>query len=567
MTVNTLETRIGFATAVGNRERNEDYVGVYEPRSHRLATQGVAAVIADGVGGHAGGRVAAEVAVRGFLDAYYNLPETLGVEHAARRALTSINNWIVALSQRDPNLRGMATTFTALIVRGRQAYVMHAGDTRCYRLRDNQLDCLTQDHTHQHPDLKHVLYRAVGLEENLRADFGAHSLESHDRFLLCTDGVYDSLPRREFLSILARRRDPQEDAQHLVQAALAAGSNDNATVLVLDVVGLPDADQSDLERAIETLPLFDLPKIDDEVDGFKLVSEVASGRYSRLYQAKDLKDARTVVLKFPQPRVATDAAYRRAFVREAWIAARVASPFVAKVIELSPGRQTRLYSVMPLYQGVTLEQYITDRSRISLADGVEISLKLCKAVSALNRLRIVHRDIKPDNVMIETSGGLKLLDLGVARLPNIRELDNEDIPGTPSFMAPELFAGERGDEQSDVYALGVTLYRLFCGNHYPYGETEPFSKPRFNKRTSLAQHRPDLPAWLDRAVMKAVSVEKSNRQGDAIELAYELENGLSRGAAGTTHIRKPLYERNPVTFWKVISLVLLLALIVALATR
>jgi len=567
MAINTLETRTGFATAIGTRERNEDYVGVYEPRNHRLATQGVAAVIADGVGGHAGGRVAAEVTVRGFLDAYYSLPETLGVEHAAERALSSVNKWIVAVSHRDANLRGMATTFTALIVRGRQAHVVHAGDTRCYRLRDNRLDCLTQDHTHDHPDLKHVLFRAVGLEENLRAEFTVHSLESHDRFLLCSDGVYDALPRRELLGILAQRRDPQDDAQRLVQAALDAGSQDNATVLVLDVVGLPDADQSDLERIIETLPISDPPKLNETVDGFVLVAEIASGRYSRLYQAQDTKENRTVVLKFPQPRVATDAAYRRAFVREAWIAARVASPFVAKVIELSPGRQTRLYSVMPFYQGQTLEQYLASGPRIGLAEGVELGLRLCKAVSALSRLRIVHRDIKPDNVMLEANGGLKLLDLGVARLPSIREAGNEDIPGTPSYMAPELFAGERGDEKSDVYALGVTLYRLFGGAHYPYGEIEAFSKPRFQKLTPLGVHRPDLPAWLDRAVMKAVSADKAGRHADAMELAFEMENGLAHGAAGTTHLRSPLYHRNPLLFWQVISFLLLVALILSWAMR
>lgn len=559
-----LQTRIGFFTATGKRERNEDFVAVVDPRSHRAVTQGIACVIADGVGGHAGGRVAAELAVRGFLDAYFSLPETLGVEHAAARALSSINRWIVMQGRSDLALKAMASTFSALILRGRQAHVLHVGDTRVYRLRERQLDCLTQDHTHQHPNLNHVLYRAVGLEDNIRADYQVHALEAHDRFVLCCDGVYEALPRREFMDLLARRSDPQEDAQRLVQAALDAGSNDNATALVVDIIGLPDSDQADLERVIDALPILEPPKVGDQVDAFEMLEEIFNGRYSRLLKARDTHDERIVVLKFPQPRVADDAAYRRAFVREAWIAARVHSPFVIKLLELSPGRQTRLYSVLPYYDGKTLEQRLGSGTKASLTEGVELGIKLCKAVGALNRLRIVHRDIKPDNVMLETNGGVKLLDLGVARLPSMREAPDEDIPGTPSYMAPELFNGERGDERSDVYALGVTLYRLYSGGHYPYGEVEPFSTPRFNKRISLAQHRPDLPAWLDHAVMKAVHTDKNQRHADTMEFAFELENGLARGGGNSPIAKRALLERNPVLFWQLVSAVLLIALLASL---
>ncbi len=254
-------------------------------------------------------------------------------------------------------------------------------------------------------------------------------------------------------------------------------------------------------------------------------------------------------------------------MREAWIAARVNSPFVVKLLELPPGRQTRLYSVLPYYAGNTLEQRISGGKKILLAEGVELGIKLCKAVNALNRLRIVHRDIKPDNIMIETNGGVKLLDLGVARLPGMREAPDEDIPGTPSYMAPEMFAGERGDERSDIYALGVTLYRMFSAGHYPYGEIEPFSTPRFNKRTALAHYRPDLPAWLDHAVMKAVHTDPSQRHADTMELAFELENDLAHGGGNALPVKGALLERNPVLFWQLISIALLIALLVALATK
>jgi len=176
------------------------------------------------------------------------------------------------------------------------------------------------------------------------------------------------------------------------------------------------------------------------------------------------------------------------------------------IVEPPPGRQKRLYAVLPSYRGETLEQRLLRSPKITLKEGIDIGIKLAKAVYALNRLRIIHRDIKPENVMLLDDGGLKLLDLGVALLPGIQEPTPEGAPGTPSYMAPELFRGEGGDERSDVYALGVTLYRVFSAGHYPYGEVEPFSRPRFSRYTPLTHHRPDLPAWLDSSLARATEV-------------------------------------------------------------
>ena len=206
----------------------------------------------------------------------------------------------------------------------------------------------------------------------------------------------------------------------------------------------------------------------------------------------------------------------------------------------------------------------------TLEQGVDIGLKLGRAIYALHRRRIIHRDVKPDNVMLVADAkappGLRLLDLGVARLPGIETAVGEDIPGTPSYMAPELFAGAAGDERSDVYALGVTLYRLFSGGHYPYGEIEAFSHPRFGKRAPLSRHRPDLPAWLDAVLGRATTVEPAERYADAMEFAFDLENALAHGAK-TVVRRQSLYERNPLRFWQIVSLLLLLALIAALVTK
>ncbi len=563
--VHDLRVEAGFATQTGRRPDNQDYVALCLGPSGGGALQGVVAAVADGVGGHKGGRAAAETTVRAFIDGYYAQPETLGVARAAARSLEAANSWIAAQSRVDPALEGMATTFSALILSRRSAFILHVGDTRIYRLAGDGIERLTKDHTFGQGDFAHVLRRAVGFEDSLLFDHGRHSLNLHDRFLLCSDGVHGALADSKLSALLAERRAPQETSERIVEAALEMGSNDNVTALVVDVVDVPPADERALSLAFAGLPIRELPSIADVVDDFRIDALLSEGRYSRLMRATDLQNGKAVVLKFPHPRVADDASYRMAFVNEAWVAARVRSPFVGEVVELLPGRQSRLYSAMPYYEGETLEGRLRREPRIDLGEGVSIAARLSRAIATLHRCGVIHRDIKPENVILLKDGGLRLVDLGVCRAANLECLPEAHAPGTPSYMAPELFDGAAGDEASDLFAFGVTVYRMFS-RCYPYGEIEPFSRPRFTKPAPLALKRPDLPAWLDAAILKAIGVERGDRFGDVLEFAFELENGSAR-AQPLTPRKKSLYERNPVIFWQTLCLLLALLLAISVFNR
>jgi serine/threonine protein phosphatase PrpC len=563
----TLQIRSGFSTQAGKRKSNEDYVAIYEGNQRQRCLIGTVAAIADGMGGALGGRQAAETTVRGFIDAYYSLSETLGVDRAAASAITPMNRWIFSQRRSDPELDNMATTFSALILRGRRAHIVHVGDCRIYRLREQHLQRLTNDHIHHHPDMRHVLHRAIGFEESVHMDYREHSTRMHDRFLLCCDGVHGVLSDKRIKTILGEGSSPDECAQRIVDTALQSGSNDNVTAMVIDVVGLPAPDQNELALAIADIPIPPLPKVGEEIDGYLLESVIFDGRYSRLFQARKRENDRILILKFPHPRINDEEAHRKAFVREAWVAERVHSPWVVETIEQSPDNQSRLYSVMPYYQGETLEKRLLRQPRLSLERGVEIGTKLSKAIYSLNRLRIFHRDIKPENVILLDDGGMKLLDLGVARLPGIQDDAGQGAPGTPSYMAPELYAGEAGNELSEVYALGVTLYRMFSAGHYPYGEVEAFSKPRNIKYMPLLQHRPDLPAWLDIILAKATESNPNKRFNDVIELAYELDDGMVRGAKSTPPPAQPLMERDPVRFWQSVSFILAIMLFITIVMQ
>jgi serine/threonine protein phosphatase PrpC len=553
----------GFFSDAGPRKRNEDFAGAVFGSELPQPRRDVVAAIADGIGGAKGGRVAAETAVRGFLDGFCDLPETMEVRHAAARVLNSLNSWINSQGRRDAKLTGMGCTFTALVLRGRAAHVIHLGDTRAYRLSGDRLTCLTTDHVQERgPGKSRVLYRALGVETEVRLDYSRQPMGRHDRFLLCSDGVHGFLPHEDIAEILRERSASTDTAGALVTAALRAGSTDNCTALVLDVVELPTEQSADVGAAIMQLPLIPVPVTGETIDGFLLKALVSDGRYTRLYGAVDEVEGGEVVLKFPKPQVAVVAAYRAAFVREAWVGARVHSPWVGRTIELPPGRQTCLYTVMPLYQGELLEARITRAPALGLEEGRNIAIKLARAVAALHRADIIHRDIKPDNVILEGGGSLKLIDLGVVRVPGLEDAPAEDVPGTPAYMAPEMFAGEPGDEATDLYALGITMFRAFTGE-FPYANPDATAGPRRDRPQALSALRPDLPEWLQATIGRAIARDPAHRFRDVVEFAFEMEAGPARPPIA---VRRPLtlYERAPVRFWQGLAALLALALLLIL---
>ena len=400
-----IRASVGFASNTGPRKANEDFAGALLGSELPKPRQEVIAAIADGIGGAKGGRVAAETGVRGFLDGFCDLPETMEVQRAGARIVSALNGWINTMGRHDPNLAGMGCTLTALVLRGRIAHVLHVGDTRAYRLSRDRLTCLTADHVRQHgAGRSHTLNRALGVETEVRLDYATQPVAPHDRFLLCSDGVHGFLTDQRITDILRERSAPEDTAEALVAAALQSGSSDNCTALVLDVVALPTAHSADISAAILQLPVIPVPLRGETVDGFVLKALISEGRYTRLFAAEDEIDGGSVALKFPKPEMASIEAYRAAFVREAWVGARVHHPSIGRVIELPPGRQNCLYTVMPLYQGELLERRLSRPPALGLEEGRNIAVTLARAVAALHHAGIIHRDIKPDNVILEGGG-------------------------------------------------------------------------------------------------------------------------------------------------------------------
>ncbi len=561
-----LKVATGFASEKGPRADNQDFGAAYlegPPRHH-----GLVAAVADGVGGPKGGRVAAERSGRAVNDDYVSQSDALPPRKTAARALESINHWIHQQGQKDEKLKGMAAVFTGVVLKGHRLHSFHAGDTRLYRLRDGALSLLTRDHKPEGAEDSNLITRAVGMEESLRIDYRVNDVQPHDRLLLSSDGVHGPLSDADIEAMLAARAAPEETARRLVAAALEKHGDDNATALVIDVLELPPATFDDLDAAFARLPMQEPPSTGEVVDGFKLEQRLADGDYSRVFRARDQKEPRTVLLKFPKPdTIGSEAAARNVFAREAWVASRVQHALVGGVLTLPPGRQTRLYIAQPFYEGETLEARLERKEAITLEAGLDIATKLAKAVAALHRAGIIHRDIKPENVLLLPDGGLKLIDLGVARLTYLdTETQMDHTPGTPSYKAPELYDGAPGDERSDIFALGISLYRMFTGGQFPYGESGGFAKPVFGRPHPLWKWRRDLPAWLDNVLMTAIAPEAAERFQDGFELVYALENGMLSTAPASVR-RGRWWQANPEKLWQAVSLVLFVLLLVVLGMK
>jgi serine/threonine protein phosphatase PrpC len=558
-----LEVVAGFATALGPRNDNQDFA-FFDPGSAQdRAVQGVIAAMADGVGGASGGRTAAELAVRAFLEGYRAQDPLAGVGVSAYRVMDAFNSWLYAQARVDPKLTGACTTFTGLIVRSREATFLHAGDTRAWHLRGDDLTQVTRDHIAFSANGRQTLLRAVGLEERLRLEVQTVALERHDRILLTSDGVHSILGHHQLRAALRERSSPQAGAETIIAAAIAAGLTDNATVLLLDIVSLPAVDWSAVEAELKDLSILAPPEPGALVDGFSLDRILVDSQFTRVMLARE-NNGTLVVLKFPKASMQSDRTARSAFLRETFLGRRVSSPFVGGALQMADGRQSRLYLAMPLHRGMTLEARLTS-GPLPVNEAIRIAVMVGQGLKALHRLGITHRDVKPENVVLTDDGGLKLIDFGAARILRV-DTDDEDVetPGTASFMAPELFGSHRGDAASDQFALGVTLYRMLTGD-YPYGEAEPGRRPLFGPPVSAWRRRPEIPAWLDATVMRAIALRPNDRFADVDELIYELEAG--RAPSSPWRRALPLAERNPVLLWKLISVLLFAGLIIALLSR
>ncbi len=569
------EIDIGFATQAGRKDINEDFCAAMLPGPGE-AGMGSIVAIADGVSTGGMGKEAAQTTVTSLVRDYYGTPETWDTTVALDRIIGAQNAWLCGVNRRRHPAIGL-TTLTAVVLRGQSYAVAHVGDSRAYLLRAGVLTQLTSDHAVDHPDLRHQLLRCVGADDTLVVDYLQGDLEVGDLFVLLTDGVHNVLPARRLLALIrsitaatgeGAASNAQDLSRQLVDAALTAGSLDNATALVVHVLGLLDASLQDENRKAIALPVPARLKMGDLLDGFAVTAPVADNGINVLYQVRHIQTQKLYALKTLHPARAHDLEERAMLAHEAWLAKRMQSSRAAvclvNIHDRLPGDAPRsaFYLLYDWHAGETLQQLLSRQHKFSVPQVLSVATQVAKGLGLLHRQSVIHRDIKPANLHQGEDGVLRLLDLGVALSGREPEALRTLHAGTPSFINPEQWGfdgrtsatageipAELPDAPSDLFALGVTLYQLLTGK-LPYGEVLPYQIGRYYRDpVAPSRHNPEVPIWLDHVVLKAVARSKRQRFETAEEMLLALERGASRPL--TAPPATPLIQRDPTALWKI----------------
>ena len=565
----SLKLCLGQCTDQGRKPGNQDFHSSHIPQGNPLRLKGAAFAVADGISSSPVSHIASEVAVKSFLDDYYCSSDAWTVRHAGERVLAATNGWLHAQGQRgearyNPD-RGYVCTFSALIIKARTAHLLHIGDSRIYHLRDGSLEQLTKDHRLWISQDESYLSRALGISPEIEVDYHSLSLQAGDCFVLCTDGVAEFCDT-DFLIRTLQQSDPEQAATTLVQHALEQGSDDNLTLQVVRVDQLPTVENQTLLQQIGSLPLPPALRQGDTLDGYHLLRALHSSSRSHIWQAEDLDSKEQVILKIPATDQSDDPAYLERLLLEEWVARRIDNPHVMKAA-VSERPRHYLYTVTEWIDGQTLAQWQRDNPNADLETVRNIIEQIANGLQAMHRMEILHQDLKPDNVMIDRNGCVRIIDFGSARIAGIVEADarltQPDMLGTALYMAPEYFIGEAITSRADLYSLAVITYFLLSGR-YPY-DTQVAKARTASAQRRLIYHpvlddEREIPVWLDATLKKALHPSPWKRYAELSEFIYELRHP---GQVFLNRSKPPLMERHPVRFWKATS-ALLAATVVAL---
>jgi serine/threonine protein phosphatase PrpC len=568
-----LTISIGQHSDRGRKDTNQDFHGALIPTEPLLSLKGIAVVIADGISSSAVSGEASESAVKSFLTDYYCTSESWSVKTSAQRVIAATNSWLQSQTQRGryhyDKDRGYVCTLSAMVIRARAAHLFHVGDSRIYRVSDRALEQLTTDHRVVISSEQSYLARALGVNPQIEIDYQVLQIDDGDVFILATDGVYDFVSARFITSAIADHAgDLDAAARLIVDEAYAQNSPDNLTVQIVRIDAVPDGEASDI--LMPQLPLPPLLEARAVFDGYRIVRELHGSSRSHIYLAVDVESGEQVVIKIPSIDLRDDPVYLKRFMIEEWVARRIDSAHVLK-----PCRQSRkrnyLYIVAEFIEGQTLKQWMLDNPKPDLETVRGITEQIARGLQAFHRMEMIHQDIRPDNIMIDKTGTVKIIDFGSTRVNGVAEADSpgkhSDILGTPQYTAPELFFGKRATSQSDLYALGTLTYQMLSGT-LPYGA-------EVAKATNAAQHRKlryrsllnnasDIPEWIDGVLRKAVHADPAKRYDELSEYVYDLRNPKAEFLNPST---VPLLERNPNMVWKGLSLLLAITVIVLLSRR
>jgi len=566
---NQLQISIGQYTSKGRKEVNQDFHDIGIPKEPQLTSKGIAIALADGISSSDVSQVASKISVTSFLKDYFSTPETWSVKRSAERVITATNSWLHSQSRqsqyRYDKDRGYVCTFSAMIIRSSTAHIFHVGDTRVYRLRDNSLEQLTEDHRLWISKEKSYLSRAMGMDSQLTNDYSTSQVEKDDIFLFMTDGIYEYISSDFIIDTINKYDDFNIVAKVMTDTAYENGSTDNMTVQLVKVNTLPNKDVNEIQKQLNDKPLPPLLEARMTFDGYTIVRELSASNRSHVYLATDNETGISVVIKTPSIDLQDDKAYIERFMLEEWIARRLNNEHLVKSC-LQTRKRNYLYTVTEFIDGQTLTQWMIDNPKPKLETVRVIAEQITKGLLAFHRQEMIHQDLRPDNIIIDKTGTVKIIDFGSTRVEGIIDintfLEHEQMLGTLQYSAPEYFLGEIGSTSSDLFSLGAIIYQMLSGK-LPYGTQIAKSTTKASQKkliyNSIHSENSEVPMWIDEALKKALQPDPYKRYSELSEFLYDLRHPNKEFLNKT---KAPLLERNPVIFWKTISFILAIVIVI-----
>ena len=571
----SLDVSVGQYSNKGCKPHNQDFHGVMIPKEPQLSAKGIVAAIADGISSSEFSHIASESSVRSLLEDYYGTAETWSVKKSAMCVLNANNSWLYSQTLKSgykyDKDKGYVNTLSALIIKSNTAYTFHIGDSRIYHFRHGVGSLITEDHHTWATKDQSYLNRAMGLYPQLEVDTESTILEINDLFVLATDGVYEYLDTQLMHTIIQDNpEDLDKAAVVMVEHASAQGSTDNLTVQIIRVNDLPSQAASERMQQLGTLPFPPVLSERAEFDGFKILRILYASSRSHVYLAKNLHSDNDspVVIKAPSIELKDDPAHLEQFLMEEWIAKRINNAHVLKPCEITHKRNY-LYTVFEFIEGQTLTQWILDNPRPNVQRVREIVEQIATGLMSFHRLEMLHQDLRPENIMIDTSGIVKIIDFGSTKVAGLAEMnkpiEHEPILGTVQYTAPEYFLGEAGAPRSDLFSLAVVTYQMLSGK-LPYGTKVAHARTK-NAQNKLRYHSVlhddrEIPVWIDDTLQRGLQINPLKRYQELSEFIFDLKQPSK---TFLRKVRPPLIERDPIVFWQSVCVILVLIIVSLLA--
>jgi serine/threonine-protein kinase len=268
------------------------------------------------------------------------------------------------------------------------------------------------------------------------------------------------------------------------------------------------------------------------LDHYRIEATVAHSGMSMLFRATDLNDGRQVAIKLPLPEMEADPVLIERFKREQEIGQELDHPGVVKTYDGE--ERSRLYMVIEWVEGRLLrsilnQECLNRRCRLPVKRAVQITLGICDALDYMHKHGVVHRDLKPENIMVLAEDRIKLIDFGIAMKEDARRLTFAALSptlGTPDYISPEQVKGQRGDQRSDIYSLGIMLYEMLTGQP-PFSGPNPFAVMNervLNDPKPARKLNPEISPELQEILNRALERDPRHRYATASEMAWELEH-------------------------------------------